>query len=131
MRHPHPDATTFAMKNAHAIHPAELVPFTSTASAILLFVLVCLQLGTGVTQQFFESVRDPAIYAQRLVESESWFRIIAGVDDVFLIFYSTSAVLLALSVRERSGGLWMLVLAGGLGAGLLDAAENHHMLAIL
>jgi hypothetical protein len=100
-------------------------------SAALLAVLVALQVGTHVTQQWFESVHPLEEYAARLVAQGAWLRAIVAVDDVFITAYTSAVVLLALVVKERGSGLWVLVLVAGAAGGLLDFEENHHLLAML
>jgi hypothetical protein len=101
------------------------------ASAGLLLVLVALQLGSGVTQQWFEGVHPLDEYAARLVAQASWLRGIVAVDDVFIAAYTSAAVLAALALRASGSPVWGIAIAGGLATGLLDLEENHHMLAML
>jgi hypothetical protein len=100
------------------------------ASAALLLVLVAMQLGSGVTQQWFESVHPLEDYAARLLAQAAWLRSIVAVDDLFVAAYTSAAVLAALALREQSP-LWIVALVAGVAAGLLDLEENHHMLSML
>jgi hypothetical protein len=100
-------------------------------SAALLLVLVAMQLGTGVTQQWFEGIHPLDEYAARLVAQGAWLRGIVAVDDVFLTAYTAAAVLAALALKDAGSPLWIVAFAGGLATGLLDLEENHHMLAML
>jgi hypothetical protein len=101
------------------------------ASAALLLVLVAMQLGSGVTQQWFEGVHPLDEYAARLVAQAGWLRGIVAVDDVFIAAYTAAAVLAAAALKQTGSPLWGLALAGGVATGLLDLEENHHMLAML
>ncbi len=101
------------------------------ASAALLAVLVAMQLGTGVTQQWFESVHPLDEYAARLRSQGAWLRAIVAVDDVFVAAYASAVVLLGLVLRGRGSALWGIVLVAGVTGGLLDLEENHHMIAML
>lgn len=90
-----------------------------------------MQLGSGVTQQWFESVHPLAEYAARLSAQGGWLRAIVAVDDVFVGAYTSAVVMLALTVRERGVAVWGLVLVAGVAGGLFDLEENHHLLAML
>src|SRR3954462_10262805 len=110
--------------------PSRLASLMFFASAGLLLVLVALQLGSGVTQQWFEGVHPLDDYAARLLAQASWLRGIVAVDDVFVAAYTSAAVLAALA-RRASSPLWAVAVIAGVAAGLLDLEENHHMLAML
>jgi hypothetical protein len=101
------------------------------ASAALLFVLVALQLGSGVTQQWFEGIHPLDEYSARLVAQAAWLRGIVAVDDVFIAVYTAAAVLAALALKQTGSGLWVVALAGGVATGIFDLEENHHILAML
>jgi hypothetical protein len=100
-------------------------------SAGLLAALVAMQLGGHVTQQWFENVHTVDEYSARLVAQGRWLRAIVAADDIFITAYTSAVVLLALVVKERGSGLWVLVMVAGAAGGLLDFEENHHMLAML
>ena len=100
-------------------------------SSALLAVLVALQLGTGVTQQWFEGYHPLDEYAARLRAQGAWLRAIVAIDDVFVAAYASAVVMLGLVLRRAGSPLWGLVAALGVAGGLLDLEENHHMLAML
>jgi hypothetical protein len=104
----------------------------SIASALLLVTACLMTLATGVSQQWFEVARAPDVYAAALVHDATPLRAIVAVDDLFIAAYVTATVLLAIRLgRPRLGPLQVLVLAGGVAAGVLDLEENHHLLAML
>lgn len=103
----------------------------STAAAVLLATLCAITLITGVSQQHFEWVHAPAVYAADLVRDAGWLRAIVAIDDLFIIAYVTATVALATSLcRERWTVLHVLIVGGGVAAGLLDFEENHQLLAL-
>lgn len=104
----------------------------SLASALLLTTLCALTLATGVSQQWFEWVRPPAVYAARLVQDAAALRAIIALDDVFIAAYVASAVLFVrfLSTAKRDP-LHAVAMGFSVSAGVLDLAENHHLLVLL
>jgi hypothetical protein len=107
----------------------KLAVWFTLASAILFAALVIMQIGSGATQQFFELVHPPAVYAGALVAHAGWLRAVIAVDDIFIGCYVGAAIFSALAL-PRGPATWM-VLAGGVAVGLIDLEENHHMLALL
>jgi hypothetical protein len=107
----------------------KLAVWFSVASAVLFAALVVMQVATGASQQFFEVVHPPAVYAREMVARGAWLKVVIAVDDIFIGCYvgATVFTVLALPRRAASG----IVLAGGVLAGLLDLEENHHLLALL
>jgi hypothetical protein len=115
-----------------SIKESSPVAFAAAAAAALLFILCTLTAATGVSQQWFEWFRTPEEYATKLVHDAMWLRVIIAVDDVFISAYVTATVLFATALaRGRMGPLHVLVMAGGVAAGILDLEENHHLLAML
>jgi len=114
------------------VDTSKKLSIASAAAAALLFALCAMTLASGVSQQWFEWVRPPSEYAARLVRDAAWLRAIIAVDDVFIASYVTATVLLAnVLARGELGVVHVLVIAGGVAAGVLDLAENHHILAML
>jgi hypothetical protein len=99
------------------------------ASAIIFVALVVMQITTGASQQFFEMVQPPDVYAQKLVAHAWWLRVVLAVDDAFIGCYVATLILTALALPRRA--LSYVVLAGGVMVGLLDLEENHQMFALL
>lgn len=104
----------------------------AVAAAACLAGLLALTLLTGANQQAFEIVRAPADYAAGLLGTAAALRGVIALDDVFIAFYVSLTILL---VRELPGAelalLRTLIVAFGVAAGVLDYAENHHILALL
>jgi hypothetical protein len=104
----------------------------SLAAAVLLGTLCALTLATGVSQQWFEVARPPGEYAAALVRDAVPLRAIIALDDLFIVAYVTGSVLFAVRLaRGRLGPLHVLVMVGGVAAGVLDLEENHHILTML
>jgi hypothetical protein len=91
-----------------------------------------MTLITGANQQAFEIVRAPADYAAALTAVGAAMRNVIALDDVFIAFYMALTILL---VRELPGAqnalMRTLIVTFGVSAGVLDYAENHHILALL
>ena len=102
------------------------------AAAACLAGLLALTLLTGANQQAFEIVRAPADYAAGLLHTAASMRWVIALDDVFIACYVSVTILL---VRELPGAenslMRTLIVAFGVAAGVLDYAENHHILAML
>lgn len=109
-----------------------LLRHASLASAVLLLILCVMSAVSGVSQQHFEWVHPPQVYAHDLVRDGTWLRAIVLVDDLFVVAYVSATVFLA---RRLAGGelnaIHMLIAGGGVAAGLIDLEENHHLLTLL
>lgn len=116
------------MNSQNSPRLASIMFFVSTA---LLAVLVVMQVGSGVTQQWYELGHAVGEYEARLLAQAVWFRAIVAVDDVFVAAYCAAVILLGLSLKQWGSGLWPLVVVAGALGGVLDLEENHHMLAML
>lgn len=105
---------------------------TSTAAAVLLVTLCAMTLTFGVSQQTFEWAAAPDAYAAALASGAAPLRWLVLVDDLFIPAYVAAGVLLAEWLwRQRRGALPVLVGLASIAAGVLDLAENHHLLAML
>lgn len=110
--------------------------FAAGSAAALLFVLCTITLLTGVSQQHFEWVHAPDRYAADLLRDEAVLRVIVAIDDLFVAAYVAVGLLLSTAVSrgssEASVRVVSLVAAGlALAGGVLDLAENHHLLAMV
>jgi hypothetical protein len=104
----------------------------SSAAGILLVILCGMTLASGVSQQTFEAVAPPEIYAAMLVRGAAWLRALVAVDDLFIAAYVTATLLLARWLaRDGWHVLHTVIVVLGVTAGVLDLEENHHILAML
>lgn len=104
----------------------------SLAAGLLLVVLCGITAVTGTSQQWFEWVHGPEVYAARLVAESVWLRAIIATDDMFIAAYVVATLLLA---RRLAVGGWspltLAIALGGAAAGILDLQENHDILSML
>jgi hypothetical protein len=95
-----------------------------------MFVLFA---ATGVGQDPLQFVHPPADYAALLLENPPMLRLCLGLDNAFIVFYST--VFATLGVLLVKGGASRAVTVAAVSAlaatGLLDMVENFHFLAML
>ena len=103
----------------------------SWATLALFLVLFGASLAGGVSQQWFEHVRAPAAYAEALRRGAVQLRALVVLDDVFIAAYTAVAVLWARTLGATAPALAAMAGAAALAAGVLDHAENHHLLALL
>jgi hypothetical protein len=110
---------------------ARMTSILGVASALMVLVLVGLALATGVSQEYFEGEHPVAEYAQRLAAAATPLRVGFTFDNLFILAYSCFFVGLA-SVLRRSADPYLVntALAAMIGVALLDAVENHHIMAM-
>jgi hypothetical protein len=105
---------------------------SSFAAFGLLLLLCALTLFSGVSQQWFESVHAPQVYSEALQRDAGWLRVIIVLDDLFIAAYVSATVALAAYLARGRWTVWqLLIVAGGVSAGVLDLQENHHLLTLL
>ena len=110
---------------------ARITSVLGVASALMVLVLVGLALVTGVSQEYFEGEHPVAEYAQKLTTAAPALRVGFTFDNLFILAYSCFFVVLA-SVLRKSADPYLVNLALGamIGVALLDAVENHHIMAM-
>jgi hypothetical protein len=111
--------------------PSTTIAVTGAAAACLT-AMVIITLATGISQETFEIVRSPDLYAQGLAEHAGALRALFGIDSAFLVLYAAVFVGFATAVAAPSQ---RIVAAIGVSAilltALLDMVEDHHILAML
>lgn len=106
--------------------------WTARAAMAVLVAMIAITAATGVSQETFEIVRAPAIYAAELRQYELPLRALFGLDSAFLILYATLLVLVALHLMTRENRPVLAIAIGAiLATALLDMTEDHHILAML
>jgi hypothetical protein len=108
-----------------------IVNITRAAIAVLV-VMIIITAVTGVSQETFEIVREPSVYATELRNFEVPLRALFGLDSAFLILYATMLVLVATSLMTPNNRVVLAIAIGAiLLTAVLDMIEDHHILAML
>lgn len=86
----------------------------------------------GVTAQDFETFAAPESYARSMAQVETPLRAIITFDDLFLVTYTATFVMLAISLKDKENS-WLVAVA--LGALLittyLDIQENNDLITFM
>jgi hypothetical protein len=105
---------------------------TAFAAGCMIFIIFVAILLTGVSPQHFEIVSSPETYAREIVAAENVLRFLVTIDSLFLTFYLTAFVFLAMSLWSEEAKPVVVV---GLGLLLvttvLDLQENHDIMTQL
>lgn len=120
-----------AMQTSSPERDAQLLSRLAYASSLAFIVLFSTSLGSGVSQQWFEHVRVPEVYAGALREGAFLLRALITLDDVFIALYVATALLFARMLSRSHALLAGCAGAAAVTAGVLDCFENHHILAML
>ena len=99
--------------------------------SLLVFILVGMNVVTGVSQEYFESTHPVREYTERIIRHAGPLNAAFTVDNLFVVSYAAFFVGLAILFQSRAGSL---VVKLGVGAillvALLDSVENHHITAM-
>lgn len=102
------------------------------AAATCLVAMVAITAVTGVSQETFEIVRRPAVYAAELRAHPVALRALFGIDTAFLVLYSAMFLYFARAIATPETRSLLLVGIGAVFAtAVLDMIEDHHILAML
>jgi hypothetical protein len=102
------------------------------AAGLMIFILFGADLLTGVSPQSFEIVSHPETYAREIVAAENLLRFFITIDSLFLAFYMTAFVFLAMSLwREGTKPVVAVGLTLLLVTTMLDLQENHDIMTQL
>lgn len=108
-----------------------LVTALAVACIACLLVMLGITLATGVSQEQLEVVRSVDDYRARLVANEPVLRFLMAVDTLFLALYAAFFVVFVGVHRDgRPTAIARLGVGALLGVALLDAIEDHHILAL-
>lgn len=113
-------------------HPADATVALAVASIVCLIAMVAITLATGVSQETFEIVRAPDVYGDGLAAHGAALRVLFGIDAAFLVIYG--AAFLGLGERIATPANRRYVVLGVIAllvTAVLDAVEDHHILAML
>jgi hypothetical protein len=109
------------------------ITITAIAAAMMLAGMLAVSIFyQGVTAQNFELVSDIETYTQDILVAEMPLRMILTLDNLFLVFYTTAFVFLAMAVWDEKNRLLVTVgLVAVLITAYLDLLENHDILTQL
>jgi hypothetical protein len=112
--------------------PADWTLALAVAAIACLIAMLTITLVTGVSQETFEIVRAPDIYADGLAAHTGALRLLFGIDSAFLVIYAAAFVGLGHHI-VTPGNRWFVALGVGalLLTALLDMTEDHHILAMV
>jgi hypothetical protein len=121
---------------AHAstglVLPAMTSRFALAAAAVVLAMFATF-VSTGIGQDPLQSIHTPQEYAAILLQNPAGLRFAIGLDNLFIVLYSSMFLTLGASLWQRGGSAALLLAALGLLAvsGLLDMLENMHFLTLI
>jgi hypothetical protein len=95
--------------------------------------MLAIYLATGVGQDPLQFVHSPEEYGALLLRAPATLRACIGLDNLFIAFYETTFVALAVVVRRAGANVTVVGVALGalLLLGALDLVENCHFLTML
>ncbi|MFM8705121.1 MAG: hypothetical protein ACKOHG_14870 [Planctomycetia bacterium] len=100
-------------------------------AAILLIGMMGVSLATGVAQEPFEIVRDPAAYRSDVLASSPWLKVILAMDSLFIIAYASFFLCFArVASQHGDAGMLRLGVIAILATAILDIIEDQHLLAL-
>jgi hypothetical protein len=113
-------------------HPSHRITLLALAAIGCLTAMIAITLVSGVSQESFEIVRSPAVYAAGLAANPGALRALFGIDAAFLVLYATLFVVAGRALEtSATRALVTLSIAMMLGTAVLDMIEDHHILAML
>jgi hypothetical protein len=114
------------------MNPSKGIAGSAFVASALALAMLLLALTTGVSQEYFETIRPASQYAQALVAQAAWLRVTFTLDNLFLLAYGLFFALFAVERLGRADRtLVTLMLVFALAVVALDMLENHHILAML
>lgn len=122
--------------SALALTPTALPSLTSgfaLAAAAVVLAMFGTFLLTGIGQDPLQYVHTPQEYSAILLKNPPVLRLAIGLDNVFIVLYSSMFLTLGATLWKRTGSTALLLAALALmaAAGLLDLLENMHFLAMI
>jgi hypothetical protein len=125
------DERTYTMENRSL---DRMLAILATLSALTVACIVAGILSTRGTQDFFQTARSLDAYSAYLAIPLVSFglRLNLGLDNLFLLFYGTFFIVLAVRLRQMlDPRLLGIALASIMLTVLLDAIENHHIITMV
>jgi hypothetical protein len=119
--------------NSSPVRPTELVQLCAVLASIMVLLMFAIFATTGIGQDPLQYVHPVDEYARILLRDPPVLKLVIGLDNLFIVFYST--LFLALGSLLWSSDRPRLLVGASIGllaaSGLLDLAENMHFLAML
>jgi hypothetical protein len=110
------------------VSPERALRLCCGVSVGLVVGMVAIFVVTGIGQDPLQAVHPPEEYAALLLAQPAALRATLGLDNVFLVLYTTAFVLLGLRLTDARVRIGVLFLVA---TGLLDLTENVHFLTLL
>ena len=106
--------------------------FALAAAAVVLAMFLTFVL-TGIGQDPLQSIHTPQAYTAILLKNPPVLRLAVGLDNLFIVLYSSMFLLLGFTLWRRGGSGGLLIASLGLlgVSGTLDLLENMHFLAMI
>ena len=113
--------------------PAVLTSRLALAAALVVLAMFVTFVLTGIGQDPLQYMHTPAEYAAILLKNPPVLRLAIGLDNVFIVLYSSMFLVLGATLWRDTGSRPLLLAALVLLAvsGLLDLIENMHFLTML
>ncbi len=111
-----------------------MLAILATLAALTVACMVVAILYTRGSQDFFQTARSVDAYSTYLATPlvAPGLRLNLGLDNLFMIFYGTFFIVLAIRMREMlDPRLLGIALAAMMLTVLLDAIENHHIMTMV
>lgn len=110
-----------------------LLVMSATTASVLVLAMFLTFAATGIGQDPLQYVRPPAEYLQILLRNPPVLKLAIGLDNAFIVAYSTTFLALGAALWPSSSARILLAPALGLLGltGLLDLAENMHFLSMI
>lgn len=115
------------------IQPESALRVAAYAAIATVVGMLGIYLATGVGQDPLQFVHSPEEYGAILLRDPGALRACVGLDNLFIAFYETAFVALAVLLRRAGANAVIVNLALGalVTLGVLDLVENSHFLAML
>lgn len=113
-------------------NPDRPLALLAILSALTVIALLAVAFSAGISQEVFQAARLAEQNAARLAANPTGLRFNIGLDNLFIVLYASFFVLLTIRLKDVLPAPHRYVaLAALMLTALLDAAENHHILAML
>ncbi len=120
----------------HASGVPQLSTLTSRfalAAAAVVLAMFAIYVSTGIGQDPLQYIHTPQEYSAILLKAPSVLRTAIGLDNLFVVLYSSMFLTLGATLWDRTGSRALLLVSLGLlaASGLLDLLENMHFMTMV